>query len=239
MFFKVYFIDYAITVVPIFPPFPPLPSTALPSSSTYPYCSCPWVMHVSSLASPFSILFLTPPCLFCTYQLCFLNPASCLLVLCAISSDLKLSGTWAHIKYYWMSGYYWDFCHSLHPSKNLTSIFICFPHSAQLQICPSWHLQLLNNGHHLGISMQSANSRAHFWFEFFWPLWIVFLWLLVIKTNNQKDSLFSLIAKLDIAQFKIKCTHTHKTSQTGYYNYIKFFVSISSVGLSCLAYTSK
>ena len=38
--------------------------------------SCPWVIHISSLASPFSILFLTSPCLFCTYHLCFLFPVS-------------------------------------------------------------------------------------------------------------------------------------------------------------------
>ena len=48
------------------PPFPP----EIPSFS-----SCLWVMHVSSLASPLPTLFLTSPCLFCTYQLCFLIPA--------------------------------------------------------------------------------------------------------------------------------------------------------------------
>ena len=72
--FKVYFVDYVITVAPIFPlcplcqvlPFPP----AIPTLSV-----CPWVVHVSSLASPFPILFFTSPCLFCTYQLYFLFPA--------------------------------------------------------------------------------------------------------------------------------------------------------------------
>ena len=55
---------------PKFPPFgSPLPSTFLPSRNA-PLSSCPWVMHISSLASPFPILFLTSPCLFCTYQLC-------------------------------------------------------------------------------------------------------------------------------------------------------------------------
>ena len=39
-----------------------------------PLSSCPWVVHISSLASPFPILFLTSPCLFCTYHLCFLFP---------------------------------------------------------------------------------------------------------------------------------------------------------------------
>ena len=38
------------------------------------HCSCPWIMHISSLASPFPILFLISPCLFCTYQLYFLFP---------------------------------------------------------------------------------------------------------------------------------------------------------------------
>ena len=45
------------------------PQTAVPLLS-----SCPWVVHVSSLASTFPILFLTSPCLFCAYQLCFLFP---------------------------------------------------------------------------------------------------------------------------------------------------------------------
>ena len=36
--------------------------------------SCPWVIHINSLASPFPILFLTSPCLFCTDHLYFLFP---------------------------------------------------------------------------------------------------------------------------------------------------------------------
>ena len=53
--------------------YPPLPCT--PTSTSIPYLSwCPWVIHVSSLASPFPVLFLTSPCLFCTYHLCFLFP---------------------------------------------------------------------------------------------------------------------------------------------------------------------
>ena len=36
--------------------------------------TCPWVIHISSLASPFPILFSTSPCLFFTYNLCFLFP---------------------------------------------------------------------------------------------------------------------------------------------------------------------
>ena len=74
LFFEVYFIDYAITVVPfispLYPPaLPSLPQPAFPALS-----SCPWVIHISSLASPFPILFVTSPYLFCTYHLCFLFP---------------------------------------------------------------------------------------------------------------------------------------------------------------------
>ena len=71
--FKIYFIDYAITFVLVFYPCFPLPSTPIPSSNA-PRSSCPWVVHVSSLASPFPVLFLTSPCLFCTYQLYSLIP---------------------------------------------------------------------------------------------------------------------------------------------------------------------
>ena len=74
LFFKEYFIDYVITVVPFFSPlYPPLSCTLHPSS-ILPRSSCPCVVLISSLASLFSILFLTSPRLFCTYQLCFLFP---------------------------------------------------------------------------------------------------------------------------------------------------------------------
>ena len=72
--FLIYFIDYAITIVPIFPLLSPSAWYHLPSSNPRPLSSCPWVMHKSSLASPFPIFFLISPCLFCTYQLCFLFP---------------------------------------------------------------------------------------------------------------------------------------------------------------------
>ena len=45
------------------------PPTSIPAP---PLSSCPWIIHISSLASPFSILFLTSPCLFSTYRLCYL-----------------------------------------------------------------------------------------------------------------------------------------------------------------------
>ena len=49
---------------------------APPQSSSIPlhFSSCPWIIHISSLASTFPVLFLTSPCLFCAYQLCFLFP---------------------------------------------------------------------------------------------------------------------------------------------------------------------
>ena len=53
------------------------PRYSPPTCTTFPPAfpplrSCPWVIHISSLASPFPILFLTSLCLFCTYHLCFL-----------------------------------------------------------------------------------------------------------------------------------------------------------------------
>ena len=36
------------------------------------FSSCPWVVHISSLASTFPLLFLPSPCLFSTYHLCYL-----------------------------------------------------------------------------------------------------------------------------------------------------------------------
>ena len=45
---------------------------AHPLPPAFPHlCSCPWVVHISSLASPLSILFLTSPCLFSPYHLAF------------------------------------------------------------------------------------------------------------------------------------------------------------------------
>ena len=53
-------------------PFIPLrPAHPLPPAFP-PFSSCPWVVRISSLASTFPILFLTSPCLFSTYHLCYL-----------------------------------------------------------------------------------------------------------------------------------------------------------------------
>ena len=55
-----------------FPPFSPLrPAHVFPP--TFPrFSSCPWVIHINSLASTFPVLFLPSPCLFSTYHLCYL-----------------------------------------------------------------------------------------------------------------------------------------------------------------------
>ena len=37
-------------------------------------CSCPWIMHISSLATLFLILYFTSPWLFCNYLFVLLNP---------------------------------------------------------------------------------------------------------------------------------------------------------------------
>ena len=72
---SLYFKDiYAIILVPFFPPFySPPPCIPNPPASP-PFSSCPWVIHISSLASPFPILFLMSSCLICAYHLCFLFP---------------------------------------------------------------------------------------------------------------------------------------------------------------------
>ena len=72
-FLKIYFIDYATTVVP-FPPFIFFRS-AWPLPPAFPHLSSrPRVTHITFLASTFPILFFTSPCLFSTYNLCYLFP---------------------------------------------------------------------------------------------------------------------------------------------------------------------
>ena len=60
-FLKLYFLDYAITVVPILSLFPLHPAHPTPSGDPPHYCSRPWVMRISSLAAPFPILCFTFP----------------------------------------------------------------------------------------------------------------------------------------------------------------------------------
>ena len=76
-FLKSYFIYYAITGVQLSQFFPLCPSPpGIPHSlRQFPHhCSCAWVMHVSSLATPFPILYFTSPWLFCNYLFVLLNP---------------------------------------------------------------------------------------------------------------------------------------------------------------------
>ena len=74
VFLKVYFIDCSVGPI-FFSPLIPLCFVLPPSSSILPLLSsCLWVVHISSLASPFPILFLTSLCLFYTCHLCLLFP---------------------------------------------------------------------------------------------------------------------------------------------------------------------
>ena len=63
---KLYFIDHAKNQLSWFfllcPP-PPIKPYSLRQSPYH--CSCPWVMPISSLESPFPILYFTSPWLFC------------------------------------------------------------------------------------------------------------------------------------------------------------------------------
>ena len=72
IYIYIFFIDYAITVVP-FPPLHSTPSFTPIPSHIPPYSSCPWVIHISSLASTFPILFLPSPyflpTIYATYSL--------------------------------------------------------------------------------------------------------------------------------------------------------------------------
>ena len=76
LFYFILFFKYILLIMLLqlshFPPFTPLrPAHPLPPIFP-PYNSCPWVIHISSLASTFPIQFLPSPCLFSTYHLCYL-----------------------------------------------------------------------------------------------------------------------------------------------------------------------
>ena len=66
---KLYFIDHAVIVVLIFPH--PVPPYSLRQSPQH--CSCPWIMYVSSLATPFPLFYFISPWLFCNYLFVLLN----------------------------------------------------------------------------------------------------------------------------------------------------------------------
>ena len=70
-----YILFIMLLVIPFFPPlYSPPPCTTSHQYHTPLLGLCPWVIHISSLASPFPKLFLTSPSLFCSYHLCFLFP---------------------------------------------------------------------------------------------------------------------------------------------------------------------
>ena len=74
-FLKLYFIDYVITVVPIFSPLPHL-YQAIHSLRQFPHqYSCPWVICVSCLATLFPIQYFTSPWYCVTTYLYFLIPS--------------------------------------------------------------------------------------------------------------------------------------------------------------------
>ena len=60
-FLKLYSIDYAITVVPVFPLCPCPLSTPHSLRQSSHIRSCPWVVHISSLATAFPMLYFTSP----------------------------------------------------------------------------------------------------------------------------------------------------------------------------------
>ena len=59
--------------------FPP-PSTPLSLRQSHHHCSCPLVMYMSSLATPFPILYFTSPWLFCDYLFVLFNPLTSSLI---------------------------------------------------------------------------------------------------------------------------------------------------------------
>ena len=87
-----------------FPPLraPPLSSLHSLRQSSH-HCSYPWVMHISSLASPFPLLYFTSPSLFCNCLFVLLNP------LTSSPTPLHPSPIWQpskHSLYPWFYLYY-------------------------------------------------------------------------------------------------------------------------------------
>ena len=71
---QISFLKYILLIMKLqlsYPPptwlYSPLPCISLPTHIPFPLSSCPWVIHISSLVSPFLILFLTSPCLLFAY----------------------------------------------------------------------------------------------------------------------------------------------------------------------------
>ena len=75
LFFKLYFIVYAIIAIPVSSPsFPPTSSTPHYLRQS-PHCwPCPQVVHICSLATLFPMLYFISTRLFCKYQFVIFNP---------------------------------------------------------------------------------------------------------------------------------------------------------------------
>ena len=69
--FKIIFYWLCYYSFPNFPPLAPFHPVPLNLQHSPALSSCPWDIHKSSLSSLFPIPFLTSPCLFYAYQLCF------------------------------------------------------------------------------------------------------------------------------------------------------------------------
>ena len=83
-----------------FSPLCPPPTSTPHSLRQAPHhCSCPWVMHISSLATPCPILYFTSPWLFCNYLFVLLNPLS------SSTSFLSLHRLWLLC---WVSARGWE-----------------------------------------------------------------------------------------------------------------------------------
>ena len=72
-FFCFIFINYAMTIVPIFP-FLPSTKTHYSLRQSAHHHSRPWVMCKTSLTIPFPMLYFTSPWLFCNHLFVLLNP---------------------------------------------------------------------------------------------------------------------------------------------------------------------
>ena len=64
IFFLLFLLLTLLQMFPFFPSLPPLPSSCTPLHSLWPSphcCLCLWVMHICSLANPFTFFYPVPP----------------------------------------------------------------------------------------------------------------------------------------------------------------------------------
>ena len=86
LLFFVHFLNYILLIMllqlPWFSPLGPPPLSTSQSVRQSPHhCSCPWVMCIGSLATPFPVLYFTSPWLFCNYLFVLLNPITSSFIL--------------------------------------------------------------------------------------------------------------------------------------------------------------